>query len=76
MTGMISRRRGRSDSSDSSSAKSVISIPQSHEVIEISSNETEEDSSSFGSEISNSADSNYKSMEWDRKQKQEKELDM
>jgi len=48
---------------------SVISIPKSPEVIEISSDETKKESWSFGSETSNSNDLYYKTGGWNKKRK-------
>ena len=55
---------------------SVINIPESPEMIELSSNDTEKESWSFGSETSNNNDLYYKTRGWNKKRKQEKELDV
>ncbi|KAJ8424511.1 hypothetical protein Cgig2_008373 [Carnegiea gigantea] len=64
------------DFRDSCSTISLINILESLDVIEISGDETEEESWNFGSETSNSNDLDYKTKGWNRKRKQEKELDI
>ena len=54
----------------------VINVPESLEMILISSDETKEDSWSSEFETSNNSDSSYKMREWKKKRKQQKELDM